>query len=208
MTRTLSRTERELRKRSDEDGDLVLLLIADRDTVTQPVPRQAADQWIADGVVEDDDALFRKANKNLDACSESSIQDFELGVGVHLRSVVDSGCDAATHLAHPTRFADPSEYGLLLACPHAGAWLLHCIVDQHVVDALEGLAPIARGMHDDSVAGDGPPPVSPDLFWWRDGVLLRIPSRPARRKSDEQAPPQLDLPPSFLSKVLRPIRSR
>jgi hypothetical protein len=64
---------------------------------------------------------------------------------------------------------DVSENGVLVVAPFRHQIAFHAIRDATAVPAINGLALFARLGYDDS-----PGPVSPHVFWWRQGELRRI----------------------------------
>ena len=186
VVRPASHTESDDGQLGDDPEDLLAILVIDTEKALVSVERSWTERWN-----KSHDELFTLALANIARDDTPTIDDFQAGEGVRVRSLLSQSFFIASHALHLSRFVDPSEYGLIVALPHRHVILIHRIVDHHVVDAIEIMVPIAIGMH-----AEGPGSISDQLFWWRDGRLLRLPS------SDEQGQRKLRLPASFVSGVL------
>ncbi len=187
VSRPVSQTEGDHRRRTEEPDDLVATLVVDAPEAIFTVKRAWVEQW-----KKTEETLFQQAARNIARTEQPVVEDFELGESVRLRSLVGDSFFTASHVLHLSRFVDPSEYGLIVAIPHRHAVLIHRIVDHHVLDAIEALLPVCVGMYE-----EGPGSVSDQLFWWRDGRLIRLPSR--RHEGSRK----VALPHSFVTKVLK-----
>ena len=187
VMRSASHTENDEGQLVEDPEDLLGILVIDTEKAVVSVERTWADAW-----GRDTDSLYALALANMAREDIPTVDDFSAGEGVKVRSLLSQSFFVASHALHLSRFVDPSEYGLIVALPHRHVVLIHRIVDHHVVDALEIMAPIAVGMH-----AEGPGSISDQLFWWRDGRLLRLSS-----STDESGQRKLRLPAAFVSGVL------
>ena len=187
VMRPASQTEHSTGQLNDDPEDLVAILVIDTDDAVVSVEKAWTDGW-----QKEPSELFALALSNIARDDAPTVDDFHAGEGVRVRSLLSQSFFVASHALHLSRFVDPSEYGLLVALPHRHVILIHRIVDHHVVDAMEIMAPIAIGMH-----AEGPGSISDQLFWWRDGRLLRLPS-----STDDNGQRKLQLPAAFVSGVL------
>ncbi|MEM9865810.1 MAG: hypothetical protein AAF938_29660 [Myxococcota bacterium] len=188
IARTISYTESPKGERSADEDDLIAVLVSDEQSRIVTIDSAWTQNW----ETPLDAVLDRAAAQT--AAEDASVDEFSLGP-VRFRSLVGDGYYVASHALQLSRFIDPTEYGVLFAVPHRHAVLLHRIEDHHVVDAIEALLPVAEGMFN-----DGPGSISDELFWWRNGRVLRLPV--AREEGGQR---KVRLPPSFVSAVLSPI---
>lgn len=61
-------------------------------------------------------------------------------------------------------------HGSLIAIPHRHSALIYPIEDLGVVEAIQKLIPAAYGMHE-----EGPGSLTPNLFWYHDGIFTSLP---------------------------------
>ncbi|MFT5356353.1 MAG: hypothetical protein ACI9KE_003578 [Polyangiales bacterium] len=187
VMRAASQTGNDAGQLNEDPEDLLAILVIDTDKAVVSVEKSWAAEWN-----KEPSELFALALANIAREDTPTVDDFNAGEGVKVRSLLSQSFFIASHALHLSRFVDPSEYGLIVALPHRHVILIHRIVDHHVVDAMEIMAPIAIGMH-----AEGPGSISDQLFWWRDGRLLRLPS-----STDENGQRKLQLPAAFVTGVL------
>lgn len=60
--------------------------------------------------------------------------------------------------------------GSLIAIPHRHSAIIYPIEDLGVVEAIQKMIPAAYGMHE-----EGPGSLTPNLFWYHDGIFIRLP---------------------------------
>ncbi|WP_202879236.1 hypothetical protein [Nocardioides cynanchi] len=91
--------------------------------------------------------------------------DILLGDSMFVASSLVVLGDVLTRLGLPT----PGRYGVFVAAPFRHQLAFHVLGDATAIPSLNVLAALARAGYDDA-----PGPVSPDVFWWRDGSLERL----------------------------------
>lgn len=87
-----------------------------------------------------------------------------------------------------------AKYGALLAVPHRHTLLYHRIKDERAPEALMRMVLAAQALHH-----EGPGSISPHVYWWRPGRVLRIPARVQDNEVDLFAPDE------FVEGVLKPL---
>lgn len=119
-----------------------------------------------------DDELFAVALENVAQEPAPSVRQVEIGGGAHLTALLGETFFTASQALRLERFLDaPAPHGVLLAVPHRHCVLFHPIRDARVIQAVNGIIPMAFGMY-----REGPGSISPSLYWWRAGRLLLLPS--------------------------------
>jgi hypothetical protein len=117
--------------------------------------------------------IFRTALANTRRLSAPETAEVDLGDGVKLTAVTGSDNYVTTHALmldeHP-EWLGP--HGALFAVPHRHALLVFPIRDAGVLQAVQKLALIARGMEK-----EGPGSITSNLFWYRraDGKSVHLP---------------------------------
>jgi hypothetical protein len=141
-----------------------------------------------------DDALFELARENVARFDAPTVEDLDEEESLPLRALYGDSFFIASHLLHLPRYVDPPPHGLLVAVPHRHALLLHRIQDARVVLAVNALLGMAHHMH-----REGPGSLSSQLYWWRDGRLIRLPSEV------DDGTLRFMPPPAFVDEVLTPL---
>lgn len=175
--------------RTPADGLLAVLAI-DLPTTVATVSAEQRAAWPID-----DDALFALALSNVLAQDPPTVEDVDLGKRSRGRALVGDSFFIASHLLCLERHFDrvPAR-GLVVAVPHRHALIAHAIEDMGVIDAINGLLPMAMGMF-----REGPGSVSPHLYWARGRDIITLPSKL------DGGGLQFYPDPRFVSEVLEPL---
>jgi hypothetical protein len=172
--------------------DLMVVLTLDLPSSVVTVSSDTRERWsIAD------DALFDVARENIAREDTPTVEDLDEDATIAIRALYGESFFIASHMLHVARFVDPPEHGLLLAVPHRHALLMHRIVDASVVLAINTLLGMTHRMH-----LEGPGSISSQLYWWRDGRLMHLPSQV------EGGTLRFMPPPAFVDQVLTPLTRR
>jgi hypothetical protein len=91
--------------------------------------------------------------------------DILLGDSMFVASTLVVLADVLAGLGIPP----PGPRGVFVAVPFRHQLAFHVLHDATAIPSLNVMAAFARAGYDDA-----PGPVSPDVFWWRDGVLERL----------------------------------
>jgi hypothetical protein len=146
---------------------LVATLVYDLPSSVCSVDRGATAAW---GL--DDDALFDLALQNVAREPAPSVRSVDLGGGAILTAVLGETFFTASQALRLQHFLDaPPPHGALVALPHRHCLLFHPIRDGRVIQAVNGIIPMAFGMF-----REGPGSISPSLYWWRAGQFTLLPS--------------------------------
>ena len=170
--------------------DLMAVLSLDLPSSVVTVSSDVREGWAIG-----DRELFELARENVARLDSPAVEDLSGEQGVALRALYGESFFVASHLLHLAHFCDPPPLGLIAVVPHRHALLLHRIEDARVVLAINALLSMAHGMY-----LDGPGSLSDQLYWWRNGRLLRLPSERSEDGSLRFIPP-----PAFVDEVLRPL---
>lgn len=170
---------------------LIETLVYDLPGSVRTVPPDHVAKW---GIGEDE--LFRIGLENVKAeRPQPVLQAFDVGKGAAIRALVGDSFFTASHaLFLEEHLEAPSGFGALVAVPHRHAVLFHAIADMRVVAAVNSMIPITFGMYQ-----EGPGSLSPNLYWWKDGELLLLPTK-VTAQSISFSPP-----PAFVAEVLNRV---
>ena len=91
--------------------------------------------------------------------------DILLGDSMFVASTLVVLADVLAGLGLPA----PGPRGVFVAAPFRHQLAFHVLQDSTAIPSLDVLAALARAGFDDA-----PGPVSPDVFWWRDGTLEKL----------------------------------
>ena len=155
-------------------------LVFDMPNLIMNVTPEMVHQWGKNG-----EELFSLALSNL--LSEGPVSPKEIGEANGPKMWMLGGPTPyiASHLFILPRYLDRvPEGGVLVGVPTAHALLLHPIVDAQASAAIRVMVPTLA-----TLAQAGPSPVSPYLYWWRNGLLTRLETR-GNEKNIEVHPPQ------------------
>ena len=142
-------------------------VVYDLPSSVRSVAKARTDAW---GVTEDD--LFRLGLENVAHESPPERRVVEVGGGAHIEALIGDSFFTTSHALRLEAFLDrPAHHGVLVAMPHRHAVLFHPIRDMRVVSAINGLISMTFGMFQ-----EGPGSLSPHLYWWHHGKLIRLPS--------------------------------
>lgn len=146
----------------------------------------------------DPEALLAVGLENLAAEPAPEREDMELERGVVLRVLSGPSFFVSSHLLRLERFL-PSKlpYGALVSVPTRHLLLLHPIRDSRVLLAINALIPRAQ-----RACQQGPGSLRPDLYWWRDGQLLLLPT------SVETDRVKFTPPAAFVEHVMEPLAAQ
>lgn len=148
------------------DG-LAAVLVLDLEQTVRSVARDDVAGWNTP-----DEELFEIGLANVKAEGPLSSQRIPLEKGGHIDLLGSDSFFAASHVLFLENYLPPgNRHGALAAVPHRHAVLMHAIESLHAVVAVSTLASAAAGMH-----REGPGSISPDVYWWRPGRVLRIPA--------------------------------
>lgn len=148
------------------DG-LAAVLVLDLEQTVRSVGRDDVSGW-----KKPDDELFEIGLANVKADGPLSAERVALEKGGHIDLLGSDSFFAASHVLFLENYLPPgNRHGALAAVPHRHAVLMHAIESLHAVIAVSTLASAAAGMH-----REGPGSISPDVYWWRPGRVLRIPT--------------------------------
>lgn len=123
------------------------------------------------------DELFRVALENVRAEPGIEHSTIDLGNGVSVDALLgDSLFTTSRILFLEESLPARAPFGAVACLPHRHALLFHPIQDLRVIDAVTHLARMGRGMF-----REGPGSLSPDLYWWRPGRILKLDVRVTRK---------------------------
>jgi len=147
---------------------LVAVLVYDLPQSIATVPSDHLRAWR-----RTEDELFELALQNVRAAGklEHSTVPLPQGGALELLTGVDNYF-AATHLlCLEEHVALPPAAGLLVGAPNRHGLVVHRIQGLEVMGALQALLGAIPGMY-----AEGPGSISPNLYWWREGALILLPS--------------------------------
>jgi len=108
---------------------------------------------------------------------------------------------AAAHLRGLDAYLPVSRDGVLVALPYPGQIVVHPVDGLGVVRAIERMRLYAHRVYSDHPEG-----LSPQVYWWRDSRLTRIPAE-FTRHGDRQVKLVVSPPPEF-ARLLATMASR
>jgi hypothetical protein len=146
--------------------DLMAALTLDRGDNAKLVGVPDANEW-----ARPFDELLRVAHANSHAEPDLKLERIELKGGGGQAVICSSDrWFAATQALWPDRLLEqPGRHGALVAAPNPFVALAYAIDDHHTRAALEVLEPWAE-RRVEAV----PNPISPHLYWWRPGKVVRL----------------------------------
>lgn len=148
------------------DG-LAAVLVLDLAETVRSVSRDEVKGWSTP-----DDELFEIGLANVKSEGPLTAERVPLEKGGHIDLLGGDTFFAASHLLFLENYLPPGAVrGALAAVPHRHAVLMHAIETLDALMAVSVMASAAAGMH-----RDGPGSISPEVFWWRPGKVLRIPT--------------------------------
>jgi hypothetical protein len=116
--------------------------------------------------------LFAIALDNVKASEPVEPKTFPIDQNAALTLLGGESYFTASHALFLGDYLDPiPEHGALVSVPHRHVVIYHPIVDQGVLLALNAMIPMTLGMFQ-----DGPGSISPQLYWWRGGRFLLLPT--------------------------------
>lgn len=121
--------------------------------------------------------------------------------GVVVTKLTGFTAAAAAHLRGLDAYVRVPRDGVLVALPYPGQLVVHPVDGVHVVRAIERMRLFAQRVYTDHPEG-----LSPQVYWWRDARLTRIPAE-FRPYGDGQVKLVVAPPPEF-ARLLAAIASR
>ena len=176
--------------RQPADG-LVAALVYDLPSSVRNVQPDHAIGW---GLGESE--LFQVGLENVGAEPPPEVEDKKLPEGGEFRIIVGDSFFTASRILFLDRYIpNPTRFGVAVAVPHRHVVAFHVIRDVSAVKAISAMLPVAFGMYQ-----EGPGSISPDLYWYRDGRLLRLPSKVTAKEITFLPPDE------FVSEVFNELR--
>lgn len=158
--------------RTDLEG-VASVLVLDLPDSMMSVGRWLADQW-----GKSDDELFAVALDWLRRDSTIEAGETPLAADVKVQMIASDGFYAASRaLLLDEQPACVGKYGAIVGVPHRHGLLAYPIENIEVVKAVKAMLPGVRGMHQ-----QGPGSISSDLYWYRDGSFVRLPTQQTDNK--------------------------
>jgi hypothetical protein len=155
--------------------DLVAVLVYDLPDSIATVHGDHADGW---GVSRHD--LIQTGLRNVLAAGRLSAEPLKIDGGITLFSYGDTAnYYAASHALLLHEYLDPQpELGALVSVPHRHLMLVHPIVDQRLLGALNAFLVITPELFE-----EGPGSITPSIYWHHHGHFTRL---PYERKKDRK----------------------
>ncbi|MEO7099541.1 MAG: hypothetical protein ABI162_09290 [Luteolibacter sp.] len=99
------------------------------------------------------------------------IGDFELAPGIFIKLVASNGFFAASRALILDQHAGfVGTHGSLIGVPNRHTLIAYPIETRDVIDVIRSLIPMLGGLYK-----DGPGSISPDMYWYHDGIFTRLP---------------------------------
>jgi hypothetical protein len=136
------------------------------------------EQREAAGWARSRDELWHVALDNVRAGGRPEPEPFHAEPGVVLVGFRSDSLFTTTHSFWIERTLDAGRHGVILAVPNRHVLVAHAIRDASVVPAVDALVKVAIGFH-----REGPGPISPHLYWVRDGAWSRQHVQPGDRQA-------------------------
>jgi hypothetical protein len=173
--------------------DLVAVLCFDLPSNVVTVNAESLEHW---GCTADD--VWYQALANLRRTEHAAVDDVDVG-GAVLKAMTGDSFFVASNVLLLDDFLgdDVTPLGTLVAVPNRHTLVWHPITDMTALRAIDAMVVMASGM-----CAEGPGSISPNLFWWRDGVLRTLPTR----ETDEHY--EFVPPDDFVTEVLETLAQR
>jgi hypothetical protein len=176
----------------DVADDLCGVLCFDLPSNVVTVNAESLERWKCNP-----DEVWYQALANLRRTEKAAVDNVDVG-GATLRAMTGDSFFIASNLLLLGDFLeDEPEWGALAAVPNRHTLVFHPIRDASALRAIDAMVVMASGM-----CAEGPGSISPNLFWWRDGVLKTLPTVEAADHF-EFVPPD-----EFVTEVLEPLAQR
>jgi hypothetical protein len=148
--------------------DLLAALVLDLPETVASVKPEQAERW---GPTEDE--LFERAAAQTRADPDLEVARFEDEPGAAVVWAESESFFAASRALWPEDLlgAPPGEHGALLAVPNRHLAGAHAIEDLRVVGVIQTMLGFAARRYQ-----EGPGSISPHLYWWRAGSVVRLPA--------------------------------
>ena len=144
---------------------LVAVLARDLPTQVRTVSPDELAAWATPA-----DALFQRGLAQLEPLPEPRTLNPVPGARVDL--YLADHFFVASHALRLSSLFDAAPHGVLFAVPSRHSLLLHRIEDQGVVNSLRAMAIFAAKLY-----ADGPGSITSQLYWWKDGQLVHLPTK-------------------------------
>lgn len=173
------------------DG-IAALLVCDLGYANVSVPRSVLQAW---GKPREE--LFRLAITNVRGEGPLFLNRSIVPCGPTVDLLYSESNYAASHaLFFEDYVKDHGRYGALIGVPQRHVLVRHVIRDKTVIPAMAAMLQVI-----DDWYAEGPGPISRQLYWWRPGKLVRVPSR--RRRGAVVITPTPELQAAVLHPIVR-----
>ncbi|MEZ4401599.1 MAG: hypothetical protein R3B06_16355, partial [Kofleriaceae bacterium] len=176
----------------DVADDLTAVLCYDLPANVVTVTADTLPRW---GVPPDEPYYQALANQR--RVERAPVEDVDVGGAIIHAMTGDSYFIASNLLLLGDLVPDEPPLGVIAAVPNRHTLVWHPIVDPSALRALDAMVVMAA-----SLFADGPGAISPNLYWWRDGVLKTLPTRETEEHY-EFVPPD-----EFVDEVLEELAQR
>lgn len=177
----------------DVADDLTAVLCYDLPSNVVTVTAETLPRW---GVSAEE--LYYQALANQRRAEQrATIEEIDVG-GAVVRAMTGDSYFVASNLLLLNDFvSDEPPLGVIAAVPNRHTLVWHPIVDASALRALDAMVVMAASLH-----AEGPGAISPNLYWWKDGVVRTLPTRETEEHY-EFVPPD-----DFVDEVLEVLAER
>lgn len=174
--------------------DLIMVLVYDLPESVASVHPNHVEKW---GVPPHD--LFQLGLRNVRAEGLMEPERIDLGEGVYLDQYENpESFFGASHVLLLHEYFDPQpELGLLVSIPHRHGMVVHPIRDSGALISIRALIYLTPRLYE-----QGPGSITPSIYWYRSGLLTRLPYEAGANNHASFNPPS-----SFQEQVLERISS-
>jgi hypothetical protein len=143
------------------------------------------------------DELYYQALANQRRTERHPIEDVDV-TGAVVKAMTGESFFVATNLLLLGDFlGEEPPFGAIAAVPNRHTLLWHPITDPSALRAIDAMVVMAANL-----CAEGPGSISPNLYWWKDGVLRTLPTR----ETDEHY--EFVPPDDFVDEVLEKLAER
>ena len=177
----------------DVADDLTAVLCYDLPSNVVTVTADTLPRW---GVSADE--LYYQALANQRRAEQrAAIEEIDVG-GAIVRAMTGDSYFVASNLLLLNDFVtEEPPLGVIAAVPNRHTLVWHPIIDGSALRALDAMVVMAASLH-----AEGPGAISPNLYWWKDGVVRTLPTRETEEHY-EFVPPD-----DFVDEVLEKLAER
>ncbi|HTJ44184.1 MAG TPA: hypothetical protein VL463_18900 [Kofleriaceae bacterium] len=151
----------------DVADDLCAVLCFDLPSNVVTVNAESLENWSCGA-----DEVWYQALANLRRTERLAVEDVDVGGAVLKAMTGDSFFVASNILLLEDFVGEPTKWGALAIVPNRHTLVFHPIADLSALRAIDAMVVMASSM-----CAEGPGSISPNLFWFRDGVLRTLPTR-------------------------------